>query len=79
MDFGGIVVDKKEAEQLILKKYPDHKIMNFIETNNYFVAHIVVNTPIKKGGAVMRGCDDGLKAVEKKTGTIITYNPMLDD
>ena len=67
---------QEEAIKLVMSKYPKHDIGQVTETDDYFVINIVpknsktdtINPPI---------CDNSLKAVNKETKSIFTYNPII--
>ena len=67
---------QNEAEQLILKKYPNHEIDKVTETKNYFLIAISPKNARRVNGIKVDSCDDGLKAVTKADGKIFTYNPI---
>lgn len=64
---------QEEAIKLVMSKYPNHDIGQVTETNEYFVINILP----KNSGADIPICDDGLKAVNKATKSIFTYNPII--
>lgn len=67
-------MNKEEAIQLVMNKFPDRDIGTVSENENYFL----VNTLSKKKSGNLRLplYNDGLKAVDKKTGLVFTYNPI---
>lgn len=70
---------KGEAIVLIMAKYPNHIIEKITETEKYFLISIY-NKKYKTEGTVRPMImNDGLKAVDKKTKQIFTYNPIRDD
>lgn len=68
---------REEAMKLVSKEYPDMELGKVTETKKYFVIHISPKNAPKLNGVELDVCDDGLKAVDKKTGQMFTYNPML--
>lgn len=69
---------KEEAIKLVSDKYPDHKIDKVTENTKYFIISISKNKKIPDDMYVNTvECDDGLKAVDKVTKKIFTYNPIL--
>lgn len=70
---------KEEAIALIMSKYPNHDIEKVTETNKYFLVSIFPK--IENASARIRPVliNDGLKAVDKETKEIFTYNPILHD
>lgn len=67
-------MNKEEAIQLVMNNFPDRDIGTVSENENYFL----VNTLSKKKSGILRlvQYNDGLKAVDKKTKQIFTYNPI---
>lgn len=61
-----------EAIKLIMSKYPNHDIGQITETDDYFVVNILP----KNNDIELPLCDDSLKAVNKETKSIFTYNPI---
>lgn len=70
---------KGEAVVLIMAKYPNHIIEKITETEKYFLVSIYHKKYKTQGLIRPMICDDGLKAVNKKTKEIFTYNPIRDD
>lgn len=64
---------QEEAIKLVISKYPNHDIGQVTETDDYFVINIVP----KNNDADIPICDNSLKAVNKETKSIFTYNPII--
>ena len=75
-------MQQEEAIKLVKSKYPNHNIGQVTETDEYFVINILpksnnTNTSGDEYDAIeLLTCDDGLKAVNKETKSIFTYNPI---
>lgn len=69
---------KEEAIKLIVSKYPNRTVDKVTETEKYFL--ISVSDKESSADDIIKPViyDDGLKAVEKSTGKIFTYNPIRD-
>lgn len=67
---------QKEAVSLIVKKYPDRVIDKITETKNFFLISMVRKKRTKTGMHVNVEVDDFLKAIDKRTMKIFTYNPI---
>lgn len=67
-----------EAIRLIKRKYPDRHIEKVTETKNYFLVSVVKEVSNDPDTIILPNYDDGLKAVDKKTKQIFTYNPIRD-
>lgn len=67
-------MNKEEAIKNVLAKFPDRDIGTVTENDKYFL----VNTLSKNTSGNLRLplYSDGLKAVDKKTGLVFTYNPI---
>lgn len=72
-----MAMTNKEAIDLVLKDNPDMDVDKVTETTNYFIVSIFPKNMRRKDGIDLEICDDGLKAVDKKTKKIFTYNPMV--
>ena len=70
---------KGEAVVLIMAKYPNHIIDKVTETEKHFLVSIYHKKYKNSEGIRPKIVDDGLKAVDKKTKEIFTYNPIRDD
>lgn len=68
---------KEEAIELIISRYPNHYVDKITETDKYFLISIVLEKALNTGSVKPVICDDGLKAVDKKTKEIFTYNPII--
>lgn len=73
---------QEEAIKLIRSKYPNHDVGKVTETDDYFVINILpINNNTDTSGTEYETinppmCDDSLKAVNKVTKSIFTYNPI---
>lgn len=73
---------REEAVKLIVSKYPNHDIGQITETDEYFVINILpkINrtseAETEYDAIDIPLCDNSLKAVNKATGSIFTYNPI---
>lgn len=67
-----------EAIRLIKRKYPDKHIEKVTETKNYFLVSVISKTSNDPDVIIPPSYDDGLKAVDKQTKKIFTYNPIRD-
>lgn len=63
---------QEEAIKLVRSKYPNHNIGQVTETDEYFVINILP----KNNDTDIPICDNSLKAVNKETKSIFTYNPI---
>lgn len=64
---------QEEAIKLVMSKYPNHDIGQVTETDEYFVINILP----KSNDQDIPICDNSLKAVNKETKSIFTYNPII--
>lgn len=63
-----------EAIAIIATKYPNFKLINVVDYDNFFVFNIVPpGHDIERDGEWF----GGLTAVDKKLKTTITFNPMM--
>ena len=69
-------MNKDEAIKIVMDKYPNRTIDKVTETDNYYLISISDKEKIKNDNIKPIVCDDGLKAVNKATGSIFTYNPI---
>lgn len=67
-------MQQEEAIALIKSKYPSYDIGQVTETDEYFVINILPKNSTDADPAI---CNDGLKAVNKETKSIFTYNPII--
>ena len=73
---------QEEAIKLIMSKYPNHDVGQVTETDDYFVINIVpknskTDTAETEYELIKPAlCDNSLKAVNKETKSIFTYNPI---
>lgn len=76
-------MQQEEAIGLIKSKYPNHDIGQVTETNEYFVINILPksnntdNSETEYANIKPPMYDNGLKAVNKVTKSIFTYNPII--
>ena len=63
---------KEEAIKIITDKYPDCVIGKITETPKYFLINILTNS----SNFIQKLCNDSLKAVDKNTKKVFTYNPI---
>ena len=69
-------MNKDEAIKIVLDKYPRYTVDNVTETDDYYLVSISAKERFKNSLIKPIACDDGLKAVDKKTGIVFTYNPI---
>ena len=67
---------KDEAIQLVLSVYPNKNIGKVRETERYFLISVIPKSSNKNGVRRLIPLDDGLKAVDKSTKKVFTYNPI---
>jgi hypothetical protein len=67
---------KQEAIDLITAKYPTFDVDRVTETNRYFLISIIPKTLSARHKDRPMPYEDGLKAVNKQTKEIFTYNPI---
>lgn len=70
-------MDKNEALRHIKNKFPNRVITGLSETNKYFIIETVDKRNITDDGTIVPTMDDGLKAIDKRTKEVFTYNPLL--
>ena len=68
---------REEAVVLVLSNYPEYTIGKVTETDEYFLVSIFPRQSIPSDCIRPVLCDDGLKAVNKKSKEVFTYNPIL--
>ena len=68
---------REKAIERVMNKYPNYNIDDVSETDKYFLISIsrkgIFENAIIKPVMV----DDGLKAIDKISGQVFTYNPIL--
>lgn len=69
-------MNKEESIKLIMSKFPDRDIDKITETGKYFLVSIMSKQKNQNGLIKTMSIDDGLKAVDKETKQIFTYNPI---
>lgn len=69
-------MNKEEAIKLIMSKFPDRDIDKITETGKYFLVSIMSKQKNQNGLIKTMSVDDGLKAVDKETKEVFTYNPI---
>lgn len=69
-------MNKDEAINIVMSKYPDREIDNITETDKYFIVNTLPKQKNKNQAIRLVPLNDGLKAVDKKTKQIFTYNPI---
>lgn len=69
-------MNKEKAIAIIASKYPNKDIDTVTETNKYFLISIVAKRNVQDDSIVLTSSDDGLKAVDRSTGQVFTYNPI---
>ncbi len=68
---------ENEAVRLVQNKFPNRIIVQVTEANKYFLLDTVDRKNVRDDGSVIPAMDDGLKAINKTTREIFTYNPMI--
>lgn len=69
-------MNKEEAIKLIMSKFPDRDIDKITETGKYFLVSVMSKQKNQNGLIKTMSVDDGLKAVDKETKQVFTYNPI---
>ena len=70
------MISKEEVIKLVNSKYPGRYIEKVTENDKYFLISLVRRKSDDPEFTIINGCDDGLKAVDKNTKEIFTYNPL---
>ncbi len=70
-----MVENIKDAEKIVLKERPGMRVLNTVELEKCFVVNVVPNDFNERDGAFIGG---GTR-VDKKTGLVQLYNPMIED
>lgn len=69
-------MNKEEAIKLIMSKFPNRDIDKITETGKYFLISVMSKQKNQNGLIKTMSIDDGLKAVDKETKEVFTYNPI---
>lgn len=69
-------MNKDKAVQIVMDKYPNYTVDKVTETDDYYLISISDKEKFKNTIVKPIAYDDGLKAVNKVTGSIFTYNPI---
>lgn len=69
-------MNKEEAIRLVRAAYPDKDIGKVTETEKYFLVSVFPKLPNRTDVVRLTPFDDGLKAVDKATKKVLTYNPI---
>lgn len=69
-------MNRDKAVKIVMDKYPNHTIDKVTETDNYYLVSISDKETFENAIVKPVAYDDGLKAVDKKSGQIFTYNPI---
>lgn len=70
-----MVKNTKEAETIVLRERPGMRVLNTVELEKCFVVNVVPEDFNEKEGMFIGG---GTR-VDKKTGLVQLYNPMIED
>jgi hypothetical protein len=70
-----MVENIKDAEKIVLKERPGMRVLNVVELEKCFVVNVVPKDFNEKDGMFIGG---GTR-VDKKTGLVQLYNPMIED
>lgn len=65
----------KDAEKIVLEHRPNMRVVKAVEQDNYYVISVV---PIEGYSESMGMFVGGATRVDKKTGKVSIYNPMLE-
>lgn len=69
-------MNKEDAIRLVRSAYPDKDIGKIRETDRYFLVSVLPRSSNRNGVVRLALFDDGLKAVDKATKKVFTYNPI---
>ena len=69
-------MNKEEAIRLVRSAYPDKDIEKVTETGKYFLVSLLPKSSNRNDVIRLAPFDDGLKAVDKATKKVFTYNPI---
>lgn len=67
------MIDYKEANKLVMELHKNSKVTSTMDAGNKFIISLVPNN-LKKGEFVL----DGFFSVDKKTGKVNEYSPVMD-
>ena len=67
---------KEEAIKITLTKFKNRIVDKVTETDKYFLINLVGKGSKAEGVTVLEPFNDGLKAVDKQTKEVFTYNPI---
>lgn len=67
---------KNEAIEIVNAKFPDCCVGKVTESDKYFLVEVIPKEYTETSIIPVVYCDDGLKAVDKETRQIFTYNPI---
>ena len=70
-----MVENIKDAEKIVLKERPGMRVLNTVELEKCFVVNVIPNGFNEQDGMFIGG---GTR-VDKKTGLVQLYNPMIED
>lgn len=70
-----MVENIKDAEKIVLKERPGMRVLNTVELEKCFVVNVIPNDFNEQDGTFIGG---GTR-VDKKTGLVQLYNPMIED
>ena len=70
-----MVENIKDAEKIVLKERPGMRVLNTVELEKCFVVNVVPKDFNEQYGMFFGG---GTR-VDKKTGLVQLYNPMIED
>lgn len=70
-----MVENIKDAEKIVLKERPGMRVLNTVELEKCFVVTVVPKDFNERDGMFIGG---GTR-VDKKTGLVQLYNPMIED
>ena len=67
---------KEDAVKIFTESFPDYDIGKITETKSYFLISVVPKNRRPSTNPRLVTFSDGLKAVDKVSGRIFTYNPI---
>ena len=67
---------KEEAIRLVQTAYPGKDIGTVTETDKYFLVSLIPKMTNSRNVMRLNPYNDGLKAVDKATKKVFTYNPI---
>lgn len=70
-----MVENIKDAEKIVLKERPEMRVLNTVELEKCFVVTVVPKDFNERDGMFIGG---GTR-VDKKTGLVQLYNPLIED